>query len=58
MGYASTETDGHFYELWDVIMRILPQIGNYPQINEEIREIFVERLKVLKDEWNIPLENR
>ena len=37
-------------------MRTPPQIEDYTQINEEICEVFAERLKALKDERNMTLE--
>lgn len=37
-------------------MKIPPQIEDYTQINEEICEVFAERLKALKDERNMTLE--
>ena len=37
-------------------MKIPPQIEDYTQLNEEICEVFAERLKTLKDERNMTLE--
>mgnify|MGYP001052664081 FL=1 len=37
-------------------MKTPPQIEDYTQFNEEICEVFAERLKALKDERNMTLE--